>query len=471
MLRKSKFFKFLASIKLAVIVIMLMTILIAWGTIVESIYQDAEAAKRQVYQAWYMYAVFAVFALNLSSVMVDRWPWKRRHLSFLLAHIGIIVLLIGSVVTFLWGIDGSLRVAIQDKSRFVFIPDTQLTVWSSFDGDRFTKLYEREVDFYRDPPQKTPIQIPTDKGNIELLHWYPYAVGSLKVERSPLPNSGAGIQFTIRNPMVDVTEWILQTRQGRVATHDLGPARIHLGPDAGPSEPARNEIYLEPMNASDNERPSQATFKYSLYRADKKVPEKGQFRVGEGFNTGWMGLELKVLQYIPKADQVTDYTIMDYKTEATSSVLKMSFDGREHWLGQNDVLKLFTESSVYYVSFAQKRIDLGFDLYLKEFRMDHYPGTNRAATYQSLVTTPEGEDVWISMNEPLKYQGFTFYQASFQQGADGAPVASILSVNRDPGRFLKYLGSLILSIGVIILFYDRRKAAKAQMAPRDESKV
>ena len=89
------------------------------------------------------------------------------------------------------------------------------------------------------------------------------------------------------------------------------------------------------------------------------------------------------------------------------------------------------------------------------------------ASYQSLVQTPDGQETLIAMNEPLKYQGLTFYQASFQDGPDGTPVASILSVNQDPGRWLKYLGSFVLSLGVVWLFYNKRKAARAQ-APSKE---
>jgi cytochrome c biogenesis protein ResB len=69
------------------------------------------------------------------------------------------------------------------------------------------------------------------------------------------------------------------------------------------------------------------------------------------------------------------------------------------------------------------------------------------------------------MNEPLKHGGYTLYQASFQQGPTGEPIASILSVNYDPGRWIKYLGSLIICLGVIWLFYQKRRTARAQ-APK-----
>jgi len=461
----------LASLKLAVVVIIAMGLLIAWGTLVESHYQDAEYAKRLVYQSFWMYLIFGIFALNLAAVMIDRLPWRRRHVSFLLAHAGILILLLGSVFTYQFGVDGSLRIPIEDKGRYVFLPDTLLTLWSSFDGDRFTKILEKEVDFYRRPPQKNPIILPTDRGNIEILEWFPYGIASRQVRRSTNQTNGAAVQFVIRNSRVNVSEWILQPKKGKLAQHDFGPARIHLGQDQGPSSPIKNEMYLEPLDLLPGQKQSEAQFQYTIYSIRDGKATNGKIKLGEPLNTGWMDLEFKVIQFLPLAEEFTDFFFSDHKTEMTTGVVKLRYQGREHWLQQNDVIKLFTNSSAYYVSFAQKRIDLGFDLRLKQFNMDRYPGSRRAATYESLVVTPEGDSVLISMNEPLKYRGFTFYQASFQEGSDGEPIASILSVNHDPGRFLKYLGSLILSFGVIVLFYDRRKAAKAQLAPKTESLV
>jgi hypothetical protein len=448
-----------------------MAALIAWGTIVESRYQDAQYAKRVVYQSVWMYLVFGVFALNLLAVMIDRIPWKRRHVPFLLAHAGIIILLLGSVLTYQFGVDGNLRLPIQDKGRYVYLSDTILTVWSSFDGDRFTKILEKEVDFYRNPPQKSPLVLPTDKGNIEVTEWHPYAIGSRQVRGSSNEASGAAIQFTIRNSRVNVLEWLVQSKKDKLAQHDFGPARIHLGADQGPSSPLKNEMYIEPLALLPGQKLSEAKFRYTIYSIRNGKVSKGQIQLGEALPTGWMDLEFKIIQFLPLAEEYTKFSFLDYKTDMTNGVLKLKFQNQDHWLQQNDVMKLFTDSSVYYVSFAQKRLDLGFDLTLNEFKMDRYPGTQRAATYQSTVEIPEGDSVVISMNEPLKYKGYTFYQASFQQGPDGALIASILSVNHDPGRFLKYLGSFILSLGVIVLFYDKRKAAKAQLAPISEDLV
>ena len=91
--------------------------------------------------------------------------------------------------------------------------------------------------------------------------------------------------------------------------------------------------------------------------------------------------------------------------------------------------------------------------------MGRHQGTLKAASYESLVEV-EGEEYLISMNEPLKRKGLTFYQSSFQEDDMGNPTHSILSVNKDSGRFLKYLGCLIITLGILALFYMRKKGHK-----------
>src|SRR6185437_9335762 len=106
--------------------------------------------------------------------------------------------------------------------------------------------------------------------------------------------------------------------------------------------------------------------------------------------------------------------------------------------------RYFDHDTAYYVTYRNRLLDLGFDMTLKKFAVGHYQGTDRAKSYRSLVNVPAVGDVSIYMNHPLKYKGYTFYQASFQQNDQGQATTSILSVNRDPGRWMKYLGSLLI---------------------------
>lgn len=119
------------------------------------------------------------------------------------------------------------------------------------------------------------------------------------------------------------------------------------------------------------------------------------------------------------------------------------------------------------MSYQNRRIDLGFDLKLKQFEVQRYQGTMKAMEYASQVEAVNTAnslivEKTISMNEPLKFMGYTIYQASFQEDEQtGEPVASVFSINQDPGRPIKYAGSLVFSLGIVWLFYQRRKRATA----------
>ena len=187
---------------------------------------------------------------------------------------------------------------------------------------------------------------------------------------------------------------------------------------------------------------------------------KGELALGKPVVTPWMGMELSLLSFYERARDVVDYEEKEYPSGITTSAILVDYKGEEHWLGLNSIIKFFTNSSAYVLSWGNRQVDLGFKIKLKEFKMDRYMGTMRAASYASLVELPNQEEVLISMNEPLKYKGYTFYQASFQQDESGKPTTSILSVNYDPGRIWKYLGSLLVVLGSIMLFYYKKQIAR-----------
>jgi hypothetical protein len=108
-------------------------------------------------------------------------------------------------------------------------------------------------------------------------------------------------------------------------------------------------------------------------------------------------------------------------------------------------------------NFANAQIPLGFVIQLVDFKRELNPGETGNASYSSIVRLIDNErkiddERIISMNQPLSHRGFRFYQSSFREAGHGKE-ASILSVAYDPGRVLKYLGSLMVCFGIATMFY------------------
>ncbi len=103
-----------------------------------------------------------------------------------------------------------------------------------------------------------------------------------------------------------------------------------------------------------------------------------------------------------------------------------------------------------------KRKELAFSLELKRFTSDYYPGTDIPRAFSSLVelnnpARGERRDILISMNHPLRYQGYAFYQASFAHGG----AVSVLEVARNPGWTLPYIACALIGLGLLLHFFGR----------------
>lgn len=443
--------KFMASLKLAVLIILALAVLSAIGTIYEAKF-DARYAQVKIYHGFWMYFTMGALCLNLIAVMIDRWPWRRRHAAFVLAHIGIIITLVGAWITQRYGVDGSLTLASNGQTnRFVTLPDTEILVYTSFEGERFSLLHRKTVDFLRKPPTpEHPLEFPIAGEMLRVKGYRHYALRKEEIVESDAVTAGPAIRFQLQNERTQFTQWLLKSAVAPAESIDLGPAKVTLAAGAYTPAPDVNEIVLTRV-------PQSEKIRYAIHsRRSPGKPKTGEIEVGSVVDTGWMGLQFRVLRFLPQAESKVDYVPRESPTELTTSAVEVEYQGESRWVGLNSMYRFFNDAAMFIFFFGNQRTDVGFDLKLEEFTVGRYQGTMKAMSYQSRVLVDGRETALISMNNPLKYKGYTFYQASFSEDERGKPVMSILSVNKDPGRFLKYLGSLLIVLGSILLFWFKR---------------
>jgi len=108
-----------------------------------------------------------------------------------------------------------------------------------------------------------------------------------------------------------------------------------------------------------------------------------------------------------------------------------------------------------------------FSLHLVEFKHDRYAGTEIPKNFSSRVRLqqPEkGEDreVLIYMNNPLRYAGETFYQASFDADDQG----TVLQVVHNPSWLTPYFSCVLVTMGMVLQFTTHlvRFASKRKIA-------
>ncbi len=96
-------------------------------------------------------------------------------------------------------------------------------------------------------------------------------------------------------------------------------------------------------------------------------------------------------------------------------------------------------------------VTLGFDVRLKSFNIEYYPGTDAAMDYVSTVEAG-GEEIKVSMNNIGRHAGYRFTQSGYDSDMQGAS----FGIQHDPwGIGVTYTGYALLLIGVILTLASR----------------
>ena len=108
------------------------------------------------------------------------------------------------------------------------------------------------------------------------------------------------------------------------------------------------------------------------------------------------------------------------------------------------------------LSYGSKYYQTPFFIGLNDFQLERYPGSNSPSSFASEVTLMDGEEKTnhrIFMNNVLDYQGYRFFQSSYDQDELG----TVLSVNHDFwGTWISYLGYLMMTVGMIATMFSKK---------------
>ncbi len=205
-----------------------------------------------------------------------------------------------------------------------------------------------------------------------------------------------------------------------------------------------------------------------LYRIEGKggkLLSQGKVELGKAVATGWMDLQFRVQKWLPAAiqkdlpvyvDQIVGAENFGSALHIKRELANGALSPEDWWLPEGASVGVSMGDRILDLRFEKDRLKLPFQIHLKKFTMQTDPGTTKAASYESdvIVKDPgntKEPEAHISMNEPLKYGGYTFYQASYQM-REGEPPLSVFSVNYDPGRWVKYAGSILMVLGIVVMF-------------------
>lgn len=194
-------------------------------------------------------------------------------------------------------------------------------------------------------------------------------------------------------------------------------------------------------------------------------------QVGEGRGVG--GLALDVREPVTKGDQINVPGLMASRLDASGTEHRALLYGLQLYPWS------FEEGGRRFeVDLRRRTWPLGegahaFAVRLDTFDMETHPGSGMARSFSSHVTVLEGgtaRRVHIRMNEPLRYRGYTFYQASYGPPDGRGPPWSQLAVVRNPSDRVPLIACLVIAFG-LALHFIRKLVMHVARQPRSSRAV
>ncbi len=225
----------------------------------------------------------------------------------------------------------------------------------------------------------------------------------------------ADISDSPKESVVAIPEWMLAKKD--VIEHPDLPFDIHIRKFM-----ANSDLYLRAQNP--DIEPSGATTGLGVHFGVAEKPRTGK----------------------PNERDIT--TIL--------AELKSGDESLGTWLLSNGIVEDQTFAAGeknYRISVRRVRDYKSFSLKLLDFTHDRYAGTNIPMNFSSSLelTHPDRNEqrkVLIYMNNPLRYEGYTFYQSGF----DNDDTTSIIAVVRNPTWLLPYVACALVALGLVVQF-------------------
>jgi hypothetical protein len=472
-----RLFTLLSSLRLAVITMLTLGAVCAFATFYE-MRNGTPAAQRDIYQTPWFAFLLGLLGANVLAVMISRYPWKKHHVGFVLAHVGILAILAGSVVSLYRGLDSNMPIYEGETSDRVLLLEKALV--ASVPGLSAQGVFP--VAFEKRPPGpgrerrfrlgQSPVTLVADDYHAHV---------TLREGFEPGVGGSPALHLVVQAPMATQEAWLVPDDPER--SHlDLGMVSFGLHVAATEAEQQRLLAASEGANhLSFVLGPAEALHFAASDATGARTT--GRVEPGRPVASGWPGLGVTVDRFLPAASLVRSVVpeTPPAKEEKRRAAVRLRLEGpsgasEPEWLlyGEQRAVRFGGGQAI--LGYRAPERPLEFKVTLLRFNNESYPGSRMAATYESTVRIDDPEqgsfETRISMNNPLHHRGYIFFQSSF---VEGRPMMSIFSVARAPGLPLVYLGTTLVGVGIVWMFYvkpylARRQAAQALAARRAQER-
>ena len=441
-----RFFKFLLSVKLASILIIVFAAVIGVATFIENDFGRV-SAKALIYSKWWFELILFMLLINLVYNLKRYNLFRKEKIAVLTFHLAFIIILIGSAITRYVSFEGMMHIREGEESNIIVSDDVFLQV--KVDDRKLQLEYDKKLfmsgitnnDF------SLPLKFLDNKISIDYLDFFP------NVKDTFISSDDGVMTLHLVVPGDDgmQSEYLKNFEQKRIKKNVFtlnnpmdGAINITLVDSSLYCSSPFEVSSMKMSDRSTNQFPPQKKFllsKRTLYTANdlnfvlKEVVDRGKMDIYSTSKVMKDGSNDALRVRINCNNEIKDVTLFGGKG------FNSSFE--EHNVG-----------GLYFnLAYGSKNYLTPFRIKLRDFQLERYPGSQSPSSFAAEVTVKDGaksEDHRIFMNNVLDYRGYRFFQSSYDQDEKG----TILSVNHDMlGTIVSYIGYFLLALGMVMVFF------------------
>lgn len=446
--------RWLGSYRFAILLLVCVLLFVITGTIIEEKSGSHSLAASWVYESPLFLALLAGFFVNILLSALLRYPFRVRHLPFLMTHLGLLMILSGVFVKTLFGTQGALFLKEGTASNSLLLSKSYALHLESKEMRYSFPLKEGEVQTLTDAP--FPLKV---------LAWYPH--GEERFDRwfqndqlliaglpplEVLKTNTFPPHPTFRG---EIDIYAIEHNDPKSLLQSFHPARPTLIAAQLPSGDEWLSFF------SPNQEPIEATFPQS--GAHPLVLFDGGFG---GYGVTFADFYSKIhrrlvsIESLPKKEERRPIL----RVLAGSEVVDLLYDPN------HQALMWPCMEGHYLIRFGSQILTLPEMVRMREARALAYPESDEPFSYECAIRLDEGEEKWISMNRVHESKsGHRFYLSQLTERAGQARQVQLI-VNRDPAkRFLVTPGGIILALGIFGVFWWKKRSSSSSSSPPSSS--
>ncbi|EPY7848278.1 cytochrome c biogenesis protein CcsA [Campylobacter jejuni] len=485
--------KSIGDLRVSVVLFLLFALFCALATFIESAY-GTPTAWAMVYDTFWFEYIQLLLGINLLCGMFRYKMFGLKKLPLMIFHISFLFILVGSAMTRYAGFEGILPIREHTQNSLIESSKTSLRISAIKDGERYSAVNDRYIGNlpfansfklklnlgddqavlkYKDLILNAHYTYKENNNSDPLLVLMLSQKGSqgvdVKFEKGEVKNI-EGVNFAFMNdnvkaPFVKIDENLTLSSSENLhflSMLDGQNLDLKIGEKANAKERRLYEINdisfvvkaasLHAQEAlEDSNRPQDESFWLWFKSAWLEVGRTMLISTfGEPQN--WKNSLLLHFKDFALSNENKNLEL----TGSNALKLELSYknESKEFYIFEyNKPIMIELADQKFFISWALSYEQLPFDIYLRDFVLDRYPGSMSPASYASEITVKnnnENFDYRIFMNNVLDYDGYRFYQSSYDQDEKG----TVLSVNKDPGKIPTYIGYFLLCLGMFMNFLN-----------------